>query len=296
LIAFGPILPATISRARFTSSTAAIAGTVPPADSSALRKRVVSALILVPVTLGAVYFEPAWHLLVGTMGALMAWEWARLCSGGRLTHAGIGTIPIAPAAVAVAAVLGVGAGIIVVAAGALLVVAVGRLDPASSPKWLALGVLYVGLPCLALSWLRAEQGLLTLLWVLGLVWATDTGAYIAGRKIGGSKLAPRISPNKTWAGLFGGMTAAALVGLAISIVVPDVSPWVAMPLGTVLAVVEQVGDLFESAVKRRFGVKDSSNLIPGHGGVLDRVDGLLAVSVAVAGLSWVAGHTILIWR
>jgi phosphatidate cytidylyltransferase len=270
---------------------------VPPADSSALRKRVVSALILVPVTLGAAYYgRPHWDVLVGVMGGLMAWEWARLCSGGRLTHAGIGTIPIAPAAVAVAAILGVGAGIIVVAAGALLVAAAGRLDPASSPKWLALGVLYVGLPCLALSWLRAEHGLLTLIWVLGLVWATDTGAYIAGRRIGGSKLAPRVSPNKTWAGLFGGMTAAALVGLAISVVVPDVSPWLAMPLGAVLAVVEQAGDLFESAVKRRFGVKDSSNLIPGHGGVLDRVDGLLAVGVAVAALSWVAGHTILIWR
>jgi phosphatidate cytidylyltransferase len=272
---------------------------VPPADSSALRKRVVSALILVPVTLGAAcYGRPPWDVLVGVMGALMAWEWARLCSGGRLTHAGIGTIPIAPAAVAVAAVLGVGAGIIVVAVATSLVAVAGRLDPASNSKWLALGVLYVGPPCLALSWLRAmpEQGLLTLLWVLGLVWATDTGAYIAGRRIGGPKLAPRVSPNKTWAGLFGGMTAATLVGLAISIVVPDVSPWLAMPLGAVLAVVEQVGDLFESGVKRRFGVKDSSNLIPGHGGVLDRLDGLLAVSVAVAALSWVAGHTILIWR
>jgi phosphatidate cytidylyltransferase len=271
---------------------------VPPADSSALRKRVVSALILVPVTLGAVYFEPAWQLLVGTMGALMAWEWARLCSAGRLLRVGIGSMLIAPVAVIVGAVLDIGAGLIVVAAGTLLIAIVARLEAAPSPNWLALGVLYVGLPCLALSWLRAmpEQGLLTLLWVLGLVWATDTGAYIAGRKIGGSKLAPRISPNKTWAGLFGGMTAAALVGLAISIVHPDVSPWVAIPLGAVLAVVEQVGDLFESAVKRRFGVKDSSNLIPGHGGVLDRVDGLLAVSVAVAGLSWVAGHAILVWR
>jgi phosphatidate cytidylyltransferase len=272
---------------------------VPPADSSALRKRVVSALILVPVTLGAAYYgRPLWDVLVGVMGGFMAWEWARLCSSGRLTRAGIGTIPIAPAAVTAAAVLDVGAGLVVVAAGTLLVAVAGRLDPVSNSKWLALGVLYVGLPCLALSWLRAmpEQGWLTLLWVLGLVWATDTGAYIAGRKLGGPKLAPRISPNKTWAGLFGGMAAAGLVGLGFSVIVPDVSPWLAMPLGAVLAVVEQVGDLFESAVKRRFGAKDSSNLIPGHGGVLDRVDGLLSVSLAVSALSWVAGHTILIWR
>ena len=272
---------------------------MPPADSSTLRKRVVSALILVLVTLGAAFRGPlAWAVLVGVMGALMAWEWARLCSNGRLTRAGMGTMLIAPAAVTAAAIEDVGAGLIVVAAGTLLVAAAGRLEPASNSNWLALGVPYIGLPCLALGWLRAmpEHGLLTLLWVLGLVWATDTGAYIAGRKIGGPKLAPRISPNKTWAGLFGGMAAAGLVGLGLSVVVPDVSPWLAMPLGAVLAVVEQIGDLFESAVKRRFGAKDSSNLIPGHGGVLDRVDGLLTVSLAVSALSWVAGHTILIWR
>jgi phosphatidate cytidylyltransferase len=136
----------------------------------------------------------------------------------------------------------------------------------------------------------------TLLWVLGVVWATDTGAYIAGRRIGGPKLAPRVSPNKTWAGLFGGIAAAGLVGLAAAALVAGVSPWIAAPLSAALAIVEQAGDLFESAVKRRFGVKDSSNLIPGHGGVLDRVDGLLSVSLAVAALSWMVGHTILIWR
>ncbi|MGH6929311.1 MAG: phosphatidate cytidylyltransferase [Dongiaceae bacterium] len=291
----------------FTNSTAATAATVPPADSSTLRKRVVSALILVPVTLGAAYWSPLlWDLVVAAMGALMAWEWARLCDGGRLSHVGVATLAIAPVAVAVGSIIGVDAGLIVIGVGAVIIGIAARAAAAANPAWLALGVPYVGLPCLALSWLRAmpqdgllsmpQDGLLTLLWVLGLVWATDTGGYVAGRKIGGPKLAPRVSPNKTWAGLFGGMAAAGLVGLAASALVAGVSPWIVVPLSATLAVVEQAGDLFESAVKRRFGVKDSSNLIPGHGGVLDRVDGLLSVSLAVAALSWWAGHTILIWR
>jgi phosphatidate cytidylyltransferase len=283
----------------FTNSIDATAGTVPPADSSALRKRVVSALILVPVTLGAAYWgAPVWDLVVAAMGALMAWEWARLCDRGGLSHVGAATLAIAPIAVGVGALVGVDAGLIVIGVGALVIGIGARMASAASPSWLALGVAYVGLPCLALSWTRAmpQDGLLTLLWVLGLVWATDTGGYVAGRKIGGPKLAPRVSPNKTWAGLFGGMAAAGVVGLVVSALGAGVSPWIAVPLSAALAIVEQAGDLFESAVKRRFGVKDSSNLIPGHGGVLDRVDGLLSVSLVVAALSWLAGHTILIWR
>jgi phosphatidate cytidylyltransferase len=283
----------------FTSSTAAIAGTVPPADGSALRKRVVSALILVPVTLGAAYYGwPIWDLLVGVMGALMAWEWGRLCNGGQLPRIGLVALAVGPLVVGVGATIGVGAGLIATAIGTVIIAIGARLESVANPTWLVLGVPYVGLPCLALSWLRAmpQDGLSTLLWVLALVWATDTGAYVAGRKIGGAKLAPRISPNKTWAGLFGGMTAAAIVGFVAAVLVAGASPWIAVPLGAALAVVEQAGDLFESAVKRRFGVKDSSNLIPGHGGVLDRVDGLLSVSLAVAALSGAVGRTILIWQ
>ncbi len=283
----------------FTSSTVVIADTAPPADGNRLRQRVASALVLVPVALAAAYLGgPPWNALVGVMGTLMAWEWARLCNGGRLSRVGLATMAIAPIVVAVGAVWGVVHGLAVIGAGTLLVGLGARLESAASPSWLAGGIAYVGMPCLALGWIRAmpDDGLLTLLWVLGLVWATDTGAYLAGRKIGGPRLAPRISPNKTWAGLFGGMAGAAVVSLAVSMFVADTSPWIVMSLGAALAVVEQAGDLFESAVKRRFGVKDSSNLIPGHGGVLDRVDGLLSVSLAVAALSWMVGHTILSWR
>jgi len=284
---------------RSASSIAATAGTVPRADASALRTRVVSALILAPVALGAAYLgRPAWDGLVAVMGAFMAWEWARLCGGDHLSRVGAVSIVIAPVAVAVGAIAGVVPGLAVVGVGLVLIGVGARLETVRSPMWLAAGVAYVGLPCIAMAWLRAMpgEGRATLLWVLALVWATDTGGYVAGRSLGGPKLAPRISPNKTWAGLIGGMAAAAAVGLVASFLLQDFATPIAVLLSAALAVVEQAGDLFESAVKRRFGVKDSSRLIPGHGGVLDRVDGLLAVSLAVAALSWAAGHTILIWR
>jgi phosphatidate cytidylyltransferase len=121
------------------------------------------------------------------------------------------------------------------------------------------------------------------IWLLLVIWATDIGAYFAGRSIGGPKLAPRISPKKTWAGLFGGMVAAAAVAGLAGIWLDDFKPslWNLL-LAMVLAVVSQIGDLLESHLKRRYDAKDSSNLIPGHGGVLDRTDGLMAASLMLA--------------
>lgn len=144
---------------------------------------------------------------------------------------------------------------------------------------LAAGIFYVGLPVIALVLLR-EHGLLLTLWAMALVWACDTGAYFAGRAIGGPKLAPAISPNKTWAGFLGGIasaTAFAFVLVAWFGLAPALA--VATPL---LAVLAQVGDLYESNLKRRAGVKDSGTLLPGHGGLMDRLDGLVAVAPAAA--------------
>lgn len=140
------------------------------------------------------------------------------------------------------------------------------------------GVLYVGIPAfalLSLSWVWV--GLV--LWVFAVTWATDICAYFAGRAIGGPKLAPRISPNKTWAGLIGGMAGAALFGWLVA-------AWLGMGaefllVGAAMGAIAQAGDLYESWVKRRAGVKDSGTLLPGHGGVLDRLDGMLAVALAV---------------
>lgn len=156
--------------------------------------------------------------------------------------------------------------------------------------WHAAGVVYIGLPLLALLWLRGEpeHGRLIVFWLFILVWATDIGAYAAGRTIGGPKLIPRISPNKTWAGLLGGMTCAAAASGLMASLDPALPVLAAAFAGAVLAVIAQAGDFTESAVKRHFNVKDSSNLIPGHGGVFDRVDGLLfaAPCAALALLLW----------
>lgn len=145
---------------------------------------------------------------------------------------------------------------------------------------LAHGIVYVGLPVLALLLLRDEpDGLLLSFWAMALVWACDIGAYFAGRSIGGPKLAPTISPNKTWAGLGGGVLAATIFGAALQYAGLPLHLVLATPL---LAVLAQMGDLYESQLKRRAGVKDSGNVLPGHGGVLDRLDGLVPVAPAAA--------------
>jgi phosphatidate cytidylyltransferase len=135
-------------------------------------------------------------------------------------------------------------------------------------------------------WLRSDFERALVIWLIAVVWATDTGAYLVGRKLGGPKLAPAISPGKTWSGLAGGVGAAALTGLVAAKLHDDGRVVTLVAASMVLALVAQVGDLFESGLKRRFGAKDSSNLIPGHGGVLDRVDGILAAVLALGGALW----------
>jgi phosphatidate cytidylyltransferase len=166
---------------------------------------------------------------------------------------------------------------------ALLLIAAMLMSLFPKAGLTAIGVGYIGTAAISILFLRAQPlGFVLALWTLALVWATDIGAYFAGRAIGGPKLAPVISPNKTWAGLVGGMVAAAVAGGLIAHFghLPMLTYWLA-PL---LAIAAQLGDLAESGMKRRIGVKDSGHILPGHGGLLDRIDGMLPVAILVAAL------------
>jgi len=160
-----------------------------------------------------------------------------------------------------------------------------------------LGIPYLGGFGLAMFYLRAipDNGAALVYYLLAVVWGTDIGAYVAGRTIGGPKLAPVISPNKTWSGLFGGMALAVAFGYGAAIGLDARKPSVALFLAILLAGIAQAGDLFKSYFKRRAGVKDSGQLIPGHGGMLDRIDGLIFAAIFLALLEALAGTTFRWW-
>jgi phosphatidate cytidylyltransferase len=162
-------------------------------------------------------------------------------------------------------------------------------DKSKKLVWLITGVTYLIICGLCLIWLRQsdDTGLIVVCWLFALVWGTDSGAYLAGSTIGGPKLAPRISPKKTWAGLIGGIVTAAGIGyLAYRYFGASDSAVRIVMISIALAVVSQIGDLIESHAKRHFGVKDSGSIIPGHGGVLDRIDGLAAAAIGAGVARW----------
>jgi len=291
----------------------------PSRKPSNLVVRIASALVLIPVVVAAAYVGRPWFdALVILFAAVMAWEWARIAGRrrnpadpspaarlavGNWAPAGLLSIAIVLAALLLDRFpdqlpLGVPSWLLIVAGTAAAILINWPRHQARS-LWFGLGILYVAIPSMAILWVRDDpvtgQGIELLAWILALVIATDTGAYAAGRSIGGPKLAPSISPNKTWAGLLGGVVSAAIVGLIAGLLLGLPNTWKLMILSGGLAVIEQIGDLAESAFKRRFGMKDSSHIIPGHGGVLDRVDGLLAVSVAVAALDYFGEGSVLSW-
>ncbi len=265
------------------------------AAGSQLGARVVVGVLLIVVAVAALWAGGfGFGALVAVAVLLMFAEWAqmfRLPRGLRLAGlvvvAGAVMLAILGQPLMAVAVLGAGAGILGVGA---------RPYVQARASWLAIGLLYTGLPAIALIWLRGTQnGLMLTLLTLVTVWATDIFAYFAGRAIGGPKLAPKVSPNKTWAGLAGGMAGAALTVWAV--VHFAGTQWPGLPVlalvaaAPLFAVLAQGGDLFESGLKRRVGVKDSGNLLPGHGGILDRLDGLVPVAVVAAPAALLLGLT-----
>jgi len=174
----------------------------------------------------------------------------------------------------------VGLGLLALPIGAILA---ALLSLGRNSIFSALGVFYAGLPTVALIWLRsdASYGLLAVIFLVAVVVTADSASFVAGRLLGRAKLWPAVSPNKTWAGLIGALIASAVVGGLFWFALPDASAVRLAATGGVLALVAQAGDLAESALKRRFGAKDSGTLIPGHGGVMDRVDGLVAAAAVV---------------
>jgi len=261
-----------------------------------LRVRVLSATVLVPTVVAAVWFGGVWFLaLIAVCIALLAREW------------GLMSAPKAPIGVA----LSIGVAVLVavvaaffrhywatwplLAAGAIAAALIAR-GAVERRADAAYGVIYIAPACIALVWLRLlPAGLSWTLLLFAVTWFADIFAFVVGSIFKGPKLWPKFSPNKTWSGFFGGLIAASFAAVGIDALsawlpaLPDMNlTWpIAAAIGFFGGLSTMMGDLWESMLKRRFGVKDSGDLIPGHGGLLDRVDGLMFAAIVIAGVRFV---------
>ncbi|TXJ29163.1 MAG: phosphatidate cytidylyltransferase [Afipia sp.] len=249
--------------------------------------RVVAALVLAPLTIVIAWLGGwIWACVVIAAAALLYFEWLMIVgvSGNRFAAAA-GIVALALAGVCLM-LRRADVAVAVIVAGILFAAAMTN----GKRGWVASGLVYAAAALVATILVRrdADLGFVALMFVLLVVWVTDIGGYFAGRGIGGPKLWPRVSPKKTWAGAIGGLVLALVIALGFALfgfgrTVP------LLLLGAVLSVVSQLGDLFESAVKRRFDVKDSSHIIPGHGGLMDRLDGFVAAIVFAALVGFMRG-------
>lgn len=262
-----------------------------PRARDTLVLRIASAAVLAPLTLLASWTGgPIFAALVAFLCVLMSFEWARMVEGAEtsavfyaLGAASAAALTLAAAGLYPFAYLAAAAG----SAGAYL-------GSTRHRGWAAFGAAFFIAPAIALLWLRAEHELgggLTL-FLFAIVWAADTGGYTGGRLVGGPKLSPAISPAKTWAGAAGGLIFGGLAGLLLA---PTLLGWqggvTALAVGGGLGLASIVGDMAESAIKRRFGLKDMSAFIPGHGGVLDRLDGMIFATSAMTAALY--AHTLM---
>jgi phosphatidate cytidylyltransferase len=245
--------------------------------------RIISGLVLAIVAVGATFVGGVTFAgLVIVIALVMAWEWGRIVRQESdditVTAAHMTVIVGAATLAAVGQPL---LGLVVLGIGVMLALVLAN---GSHPRWSAAGVAYVGLPAVALIWLRGAEtdGALATLFLFTVVWTTDTFSYVCGKLIGGPKLWPWLSPNKTWAGTFGGVVFATLAAFGFAIAMQHASPLSLATTGLVVAIATQAGDLGESALKRGFNVRNASTLIPGHGGCMDRMDGIVGAATVAA--------------
>jgi phosphatidate cytidylyltransferase len=246
--------------------------------------RAISAIVLIPAVIGAIaYGSWPFTLLIAAGAAIMAVEWGDMSA------------PRAPFRVGAAVALGVVVPVLAAElndfSAAFVLLTFGAISAALFAKQIkassidaAYGVLYIGWPCVVLVWLRQQpDGKDWTVMLFAIAWCADIAAYAIGNVLKGPKLWPRFSPNKTWSGFLGGLIAGVMGGVIVeSFSSLTLNLLILVALGLVVGLATMAGDLWESALKRRFGVKDAGKLIPGHGGILDRVDGLMFAVIAIA--------------
>lgn len=269
------------------SEREAVPTVAPEPGSHNLAMRVVAALVLAPLTIAMAYAGGLfWTALVTLVAIGLFLEWLTVVSAARAIRV---TVSGSVAFVIAGWYLAAGQINVSLAALAVGLAAIALLSP-ERRGWSAAGFLYAAAALVAsvLVRLDPDAGLIALIFVLLVVWVTDIGGYFAGHGIGGPKLWPRVSPKKTWAGALGGFAGSLVVAAGFA-TFGFGKPLPLLLLAAILSVASQLGDLFESAVKRRFGVKDSSHIIPGHGGLLDRLDGFVAAIVLAALFGFLRG-------
>ena len=262
-----------------------------PSDRQNFFRRTASALVLAPLAIGAA-LAGGWIFAAActVTAALVLWEWSILVSRAtdwRILAPGVSALC---AAAVLAQTNSPGLAIATVALGAVGAAVATGVAPqgerrsARSAFWAAAGVFYAGIVLISPIVLRSDpqMGFAALAFLFATVWATDIFAYLTGRSLGGPLLAPRLSPKKTWTGAVGGLAGGVVAGALVAYASAGTSPVAAGVLALILSIAAQGGDLLESSVKRRFGAKDTSALIPGHGGVMDRVDGFLVAALIAA--------------
>ncbi len=274
------------------SAAEAAAGAGEYRVASETAQRTVTAIAFAAPAAAAVMLGPPFlPIFVGAIVAIMAWEWVRVTRAPLFGATGAALAGLLMASVVAAAFGRFLWAYAIVIAAVPAVYATARLHAREHALPLAAGALYIGLPALALLWLyaRPEIGRALVIWLICIVIAADVGAYFVGRALKGPKLAPRISPGKTWSGALGGLGAAITVGVALGLALSLAPTLVLAGAALAFALISLMGDLLESGVKRAFRVKDASGILPGHGGMMDRVDGIVAALVAAALAIWIAG-------